>query len=78
MAATHKPKSLDILTEDVLSLSKVPSEFPDECRPHLSAVYRWIRTGVRGKKLASLRIGAKIVTSRQAVARFIEAIQQDH
>ncbi len=77
MAATHKPKSLDILTEDVILLSQVPGEFPDEFRPHLSAVYRWVRKGVHGQKLVSVRLGAKIVTSRQAVARFIAAINSD-
>ena len=37
-----------------------------------SAVYRWLRTGVKGKKLETLMIGGRRYTSLPAIRRFLE------
>lgn len=67
--------SLNILTEDVIAISEVPQELPGQARPHISAVYRWANVGVRGVRLEACRVGSQIVTSRQALTRFLNAIQ---
>lgn len=70
-------QSLSILTEDVISIADVPRELPSKARPHISTVYRWINVGVRGVRLESCRVGSQIVTSRQALTRFLAAMQQN-
>ena len=37
-----------------------------------STVWRWIRNGVNGAKLESIRIGRRIFTSQEAISRFIK------
>lgn len=41
---------------------------------HLAAVYRWVRHGVRGVMLESLRVGGTTYTSLEALQRFAEAL----
>ncbi len=64
-----------ILSEDVLTLEQTRSEL-EIClgtRPDKSTVYRWCLKGVGGNKLESTRIGGRIITSKQALTRFIAA-----
>ncbi|MCA9136902.1 MAG: DUF1580 domain-containing protein [Planctomycetales bacterium] len=62
-----------ILTEDMLSLGQAAREFPGGVHP--ATVYRWQQRGVKGVRLETYRIGAKLVTSKQAIARFLDALQ---
>ncbi|TWU48734.1 hypothetical protein Poly51_46370 [Rubripirellula tenax] len=63
------------LTEDVLSLSQAARELHG--RPHPSTIWRWAKRGVNGVKLETIRIGSgRIYTSKQSVARFLEATQE--
>lgn len=66
------PAKLQILTEDAISLREAAQELP---RPvSSSTIYRWALRGVRGRKLETVHIGAQIITSRQAMTRFLAAI----
>ena len=68
--------NLDLLTEEVITLSEVRKFLPNvegQNRPHLSTIWRWSLRGVGGVKLETVKIGSRVVTSRQAVTRFIAA-----
>ena len=67
---------LNLLTEDVISLSQARNFLPEvggKNRPHISTIWRWSLHGVGGVKLETVKIGSRIVTSKQAVTRFITA-----
>lgn len=64
-------KALGLLTEDLCSLAAVAKDL----RVHSSSIYRWAIRGVRGVVLETIRVGGKILTSRQSVTRFLERIQ---
>jgi len=80
VARTSRPRSnetspLDLLTEDMIGLSKVPGELPG--RINTSTVWRWTQRGVGGVKLETVNIGGKKMTSRQALSRFIAATSRN-
>lgn len=64
-----------VLSEDVLTAK----EACEELRPIFgkpidrTTLYRWALRGIQGNRLEFTKIGGRIVTSRQAIARFIEA-----
>ena len=64
-----------ILSENVLTLKDAASEIGNLIgrRPDKTTIYRWCLRGVGGVKLESVRLGNRILTSRQAITRFIEA-----
>ncbi len=63
-----------LLTEDVITLSQARAEFAAVTgrRPDKATISRWIHRGVGGVKLDAVRIGVQLLTSRQALTRFIE------
>ena len=61
---------IDIQTETVVPVSKIPSHSPS--RPHIATCRRWIQRGCRGVKLETVLIGGKRYTSLEALRRFIE------
>lgn len=69
---------IDPLTEDIVTLTEAArSECPHRRggKPtHVSCLYRWTVSGCRGVTLESIQIGATRCTSRQALARFFEAL----
>lgn len=67
-----RPTLLQILTEDVITLNEAARELPT--RTHLSTLYRWAKRGVNGRKLETVKVGSQIVTSRQALTRFLVAL----
>ncbi len=69
MTATNR-----ILTEDILTIADARKEIASITgqRPDLSTMTRWIHRGVGGTKLEAIRIGRQLITSRQAITRFIE------
>lgn len=42
-------------------------------RPHPTTCTRWTRTGVRGVKLATIKVGQSVRTTESAVIEFVEA-----
>lgn len=64
-----------LLAEELICLKtacqEIGSLLPGNQRPHLATLHRWCNRGIRGSKLESLRVGAKVFTSRQALTRFI-------
>ena len=64
-----------ILSEDMISLQEARNELAGFFgrRPDKATVYRWCLRGVDGTRLEHVRIGGRIITSRQALTRFIGA-----
>ncbi len=68
--------NLNLLTEDVITITEARNFLPDvqgQKRPHVSTVWRWTLRGISGVKLETVKIGSRIVTSKQALTRFISA-----
>lgn len=64
-------RQFGLLTEELCSMAEVAQEL----KVHVASVHRWRVRGVRGAKLETVRIGGKILTSRQAVTRFLQQTQ---
>lgn len=64
-----------ILTEDVLTLTEARKELASITgkRPDKATMTRWIHRGVGGIQLEAVRLGVQLLTSRQAITRFVEA-----
>lgn len=64
-----------VLTEDVLTLAQARSEFSQIAgrRPDKGTICRWVHRGVGGVKLDAVRVGSQLLTSKQALHRFISA-----
>jgi hypothetical protein len=70
---------IDPLTEDIVLPREAPKYLPpgpDGKRLHVSAVYRYMTTGVRGIVLESLKAPRRC-TSRQAIARFMRRLSEE-
>ena len=67
---------IDQTAEVLLSLGEMSRAAPpiDGKRPHPSTLYRWTTRGVRGVRLEYVRIGHRIATSREALARFAQQL----
>lgn len=64
---------ISITNETLVPLREAPKHLPirpNGKRLHISAVYRWIRSGMRGVILESLKIGGTTYTSQEAMQRF--------
>lgn len=63
-----------ILSEDVLTLTEARGEIAAATnrRPDKSTLVRWVNRGCYGTKLEAVRLGSQLLTSRQAITRFIE------
>jgi hypothetical protein len=62
---------LDLSSETAIAVNKSPAQIPG--RPHVSTVWRWVLTGVRGIKLETFVVGCQRFTTKQAIERFIAA-----
>ena len=62
--------SIDIRNEELVAIAKAPAFIPG--RPGRATVWRWVLTGVRGRKLETILVGGRRFTSREAIERFIE------
>jgi hypothetical protein len=67
---------IDPNVEDLLTLTAACGAFPGR-RVGLATLHRWRLSGVRGCKLQTILVGGQRFTSRQAIARFIEAQNED-
>ena len=71
---------IDINTEELLTFATAAERLPSgksNKRVHISTIHRWAARPIQGAKLESLRIGGVRYTSVEALARFIEACNQD-
>lgn len=62
-----------VLSEDTLTFDQIPKEVPGK-RVHKSTPYRWHYVGVHNVKLEAVKIGGSLVSSKQALTRFLTAI----
>ena len=60
---------IDLTIEKLISLRAAAKEFPD--RPSSPTIWRWYSRGVAGVRLATVVVGGRRYTSREAIARFI-------
>jgi len=70
----------DIATETLVPLREIPNLLPvrrNGKKLHISAVYRWTTSGVRGVRLDSVRIGGTCFSSLQALQRFSEKLSEN-
>ena len=58
-------------SEDLVAWRHAAESIPGA--PHISTLHRWRLRGVRGHRLESILVGGSRYTSRQAIARFIDA-----
>jgi hypothetical protein len=74
-AATVETTVEKILSEDVITFADGRKEIGQLTgrRPDKSSMTRWVHRGVGGVRLEAVRIGSTLVTSRQAINRFIVA-----
>ena len=80
ISSFSKPKdasSIDPFTEDVFPLSQAPKHL--RChRVHSSTVFRWVKRGLRGKKLETIKIGGVTCTSENALRRFFNSLSSEN
>jgi hypothetical protein len=68
---------IDPLTETIVSPANAAKTLPIRRagkRPHVSCIYRWMSSGCKGVILESIQVGGTRCTSREALARFFEAL----
>ncbi len=68
---------IDPNSETLLSLADAARLLPrrrGDKRPHVSCLYRWTTAGCKGVILESLQVGGTRCTSKEALARFFEAL----
>ena len=62
---------INIESEKLVPVGAAGSLIPWHQPPSRATIWRWILSGVRGRKLESVRIGGRRFTSEQAIARFL-------
>ncbi len=69
--------AIDPNKEELLSLTEAAKSLPSRRggkRPHVSCLYRWTTTGCKGVILESIQVGGTRCTSKEALARFFDAL----
>ena len=68
--------AIDLQAEELLSLTDAAKALPpiDGKRPHVSTIWRWVRRSVRGIRLEHVRLGHRVCTSQEALARFAQRL----
>lgn len=72
MIAVGKTNS-HLLTETICGISEVPKLIPG--RPPAATVWRWTKRGIRGTLLETDSIGGRVLTSHEAVHRFLAPVE---
>ena len=69
---------IDLNTELPISLTEACRVVPrlDGKRPVPSTIWRWCRKGLRGVYLEHIRLGHRVATSREALARFSQTLAE--
>lgn len=64
-----------VLTEDVLTLAQACAEIRQITgrKPDRATLARWVHRGAGGVQLDAVRVGSQLLTSRQALHRFVAA-----
>lgn len=66
-----------IRNEKLILLTEAAKEIPGKNgRLSIRALYRWIAKGVKGARLETVKVGGRVMTSHEAVQRFIAATNQ--
>ena len=65
---------MTMIDEQTLTLGEARDYFPG--RPSTASLWRWCRHGLRGVRLEYVRCGRKIITSREALARFAHRLAE--
>ena len=65
---------IDPSAEKLIPLTKAAHHINPARPPHVATVWRWASNGVSGIRLESIKIGGTRHTSREAVARFLVAL----
>jgi hypothetical protein len=65
-----------LLTEGLIDLTEAARDFADAKgrKPHIATLRRWAKSGCRGHRLETTFLGNRLMTSHQATARFLAAI----
>ena len=66
---------IDYEREELISFNSAPKHYPGQ-KPHIATCHRHRLRGVRGVCLETILVGGKRYTSREAIARFIRAINR--
>jgi hypothetical protein len=77
MATQGDNAVIDIHDDQLLTPAQAASLRPSGRRgrpTHPSTIYRWMKFGVRGVRLDSVRIGGSLYTSREAFQRFADQL----
>jgi len=63
---------IDTRSDELLGLSQAAAACPpvDGKRPHASSLWRWMRKGCRGVRLEHVKVGRRVVTTREALEKF--------
>ncbi len=67
---------INIESESVLTLEEAKKAVPRRHgrHPSVATLWRWCRRGIKGVRLEYIRVGRTIITSKEAIARFFEAM----
>ncbi|MFN9969463.1 MAG: DUF1580 domain-containing protein [Phycisphaerae bacterium] len=68
---------ISVSHEDLIPLREAPRHLPGRAngkRLHVSAVYRWVKHGVKGIRLETVSIGGTTYTSAEALQRFADQL----
>jgi len=68
---------IDITREELLSLTEIAQRLPARRagkRTHVSCIWRWVTSGLRGIQLEAIRVGGVTCSSMPAVQRFFDAL----
>jgi Protein of unknown function (DUF1580) len=76
LPSTLKSRSLVPLREVPRVLARYGLRRGNGKRLHISTVYRWSTRGIRGQRLATVKVGGTRCTSTDDVIRFIRAINE--
>ena len=71
--------AIDLHNEHLLTLSEAAEQLPRLRRGrkiHISTLYRWISTGVKGIQLEAGKLGRTLVTSTEALQRFFDRLSE--
>ena len=71
--------SIDLHAESVGTLAEVAAQLPrlSGRRIHVSTLWRWATKGIKGVRLDYIKMGGRLVTSVEAVARFAAKLTEN-
>jgi len=71
---------IDTQKDELLSLVQAAAQCPavDGKKPHASSIWRWMTKGCRGVRLEHVRVGRRVVTTREALEVFFRETAQKY